>query len=62
MGAMSAADLFGMSLFQLMQVRLSAARRRRNQIVMMLTSIAYMPGIGVALAGTTLVGQSIGAG
>jgi MATE family multidrug resistance protein len=29
---------------------------------MMLTSIAYMPGIGIALAGTTLVGQSIGMG
>jgi MATE family multidrug resistance protein len=29
---------------------------------MMLTSIAYLPGFGIALAGTTLVGQSIGAG
>jgi MATE family multidrug resistance protein len=28
---------------------------------MMLTSIAYLPGIGVAMAGTTLVGQSVGA-
>jgi MATE family multidrug resistance protein len=28
----------------------------------MLTSIAYMPAVGIALAGTTLVGQSIGAG
>jgi MATE family multidrug resistance protein len=28
----------------------------------MLTSIAYLPGVGIALAGTTLVGQSIGAG
>jgi MATE family multidrug resistance protein len=28
----------------------------------MLTSIAYMPGFGIAMAGTTLVGQSIGAG
>ena len=25
-------------------------------------SVAYMPGIGIALASTTLVGQSIGAG
>jgi MATE family multidrug resistance protein len=33
-----------------------------TQIVMALTSLAYMPTIGVALAGTTLVGQSIGAG
>jgi MATE family multidrug resistance protein len=29
---------------------------------MMLTSIAYLPTMGFALAGTTLVGQSIGAG
>ena len=29
---------------------------------MALTSMAYMPTIGIALAGTTLVGQSIGAG
>ena len=28
----------------------------------MLTSVAYLPGIGIALAGTTLVGQAIGAG
>jgi MATE family multidrug resistance protein len=29
---------------------------------MMLTSTCYMPAIGIAIAGTTLVGQSIGAG
>jgi MATE family multidrug resistance protein len=62
MGAMYAADLFGMALFQLMQVRLSAVDGAVTQIIMMLTSMAYMPGIGLALAGTTLVGQSIGAG
>jgi MATE family multidrug resistance protein len=62
MGAMYAADLFGMALFQLMQVRLSAVDGAVTQIIMMLTSMAYMPGIGIALAGTTLVGQSIGAG
>jgi multidrug resistance protein, MATE family len=62
MGAMYAADLFGMALFQLMQVRLSAAEGAATQIIMMLTSMSYMPGIGIALAGTTLVGQSIGAG
>ena len=62
MGAMYAADLFGMALFQLMQVRLSAVDGAATQIVMMLTSTVYMPGIGIALAGTTLVGQSIGAG
>lgn len=62
MGAMYAADLFGMALFQLMQVRLSAVDGAVTQIIMMLTSMAYMPGIGLALAGTTLVGQAIGAG
>jgi MATE family multidrug resistance protein len=62
MGAMYAADLFGMALFQLMQVRLSETEGATTQIVVMLTSIAYMPGLGLALAGTTLVGQAIGAG
>ena len=62
MGMMYAADLFGLSLFQLMQVRLSQVEGAATQIVMMLTSAAYMPGVGIALAGTTLVGQSIGAG
>jgi MATE family multidrug resistance protein len=62
MGAMAAADLFGLSLFQLMQVRLSQVEGAASQIILMLTSIAYMPGIGIALASTTLVGQSIGAG
>jgi MATE family multidrug resistance protein len=62
MGAMYASDLFGMALFQLMQVRLSAVEGAATQIILMLTSLSYMPGIGIALAGTTLVGQSIGAG
>ncbi len=62
MGVMLAADLFGFALFQLMQVKLSAIDGAASQITMMLTSIAYMPAIGIALAGTTLVGQSIGAG
>jgi MATE family multidrug resistance protein len=30
--------------------------------VIMLTSVSYLPGVGLALAGTTLVGQAIGAG
>jgi MATE family multidrug resistance protein len=62
MGAMAAADLFGLSLFQLMQVRLSPAEGAASQIILILTSLAYMPGFGIALANTTLVGQSIGAG
>ncbi len=62
MGVMLAADIFGFALFQLMQVKLSAVDGAASQVIMMLTSIAYMPAIGVALAGTTLVGQSIGAG
>jgi MATE family multidrug resistance protein len=62
MGAMYAADLFGMALFSLMQVRLGQVDGATTQIVVMLTSIAYMPGVGLALAGTTLVGQAIGAG
>jgi MATE family multidrug resistance protein len=62
MGAMYAADLFGMALFSLMMVRLGQVDGATTQIVVMLTSIAYLPGVGLALAGTTLVGQAIGAG
>lgn len=57
-----AMDVIGLALFQLMQVRLSPVDGAATQIVMMLTSISYLPAIGIALAGTTLVGQSIGAG
>jgi MATE family multidrug resistance protein len=56
------ADLASAALFQIMQVRMGAVDGAATQIVMMLTSLVYMPGIGFALAGTTLVGQSIGAG
>jgi len=45
MGAMYAADLFGMALFALMQVRLSQVDGATTQIVVMLTSIAYLPGV-----------------
>jgi MATE family multidrug resistance protein len=62
MGAMYAADLFGMALFSLMMVRIGQVDGATTQIVMMLTSLAYLPGVGLALAGTTLVGQAIGAG
>lgn len=62
MGLMIAADVVGVALFQLMAVRLSAVDGAVTQIAMMMTSIAFMPAVGISLAGTTLVGQSIGAG
>lgn len=62
MGLLWAADLVGVAIFQMMQVRLSTVDGAATQLVMMITSVAYMPGLGLALAGTTLVGQSIGAG
>lgn len=62
MGLLPAADLLGFSVFQMMQVRLGTVDGAATQMVMMLTSIAYMPGFGIASAGTTLVGHSIGAG
>ncbi len=61
-GVMYGADLLGVALLQLMIARIGTAPAAATQIVMMLTSIAYMPTIGVATAGTTLVGQAIGAG
>jgi multidrug resistance protein, MATE family len=62
MGLLPAADLLGFSIFQMMQVRLGTVGGAATQMVTILTSIAYMPGFGIAQAGTTLVGQSIGAG
>ena len=62
MGLLYAADLIGASIFQIMLVDLSPADGAITQIVMMLTSAAYLPGVGIAIAATTLVGQSIGAG
>jgi MATE family multidrug resistance protein len=62
MGVLSAADLFGFAIFQIMQVRLGTVAGAATQVVMLLTSVAYLPGYGIALAGTTLVGQCIGAG
>jgi multidrug resistance protein, MATE family len=62
MGLSPAADLLGYAIFQMMQTRLGTTGGAATQIVTILTSIAYMPGYGIACAGTTLVGQSIGAG
>lgn len=62
MGLLPAADLIGTGLFQLMMVDLGTVAGAATQVAMMMTSIAYMPAIGIASAGTTLVGQSIGAG
>jgi multidrug resistance protein, MATE family len=61
MGLLTAADILGFALFQLMQVRLGTIDGAASQIVMMLTSFCYMPAVGIAMAGTTLVGQAIGA-
>jgi MATE family multidrug resistance protein len=61
-GLLPAADLLGISIFQMMQVRLGTVDGAATQMAMMLTSVAYMPGFGIGQAGTTLVGQSIGAG
>lgn len=61
-GAMYAADVLGLALMQLMIAQVSNVGAAATQIVIMLTSIAYMPGLGLASAGTTVVGQAIGAG
>ncbi len=62
MGLSPAADLLGYAIFQMMQTRFGTVGGAATQIVTILTSIAYMPGFGIGCAGTTLVGQSIGAG
>lgn len=62
MGLSTTADLIGLALFQAMLVSLSTVAGAATQIVMMLTSVSYMPGVGIAVAGTTFVGHSIGAG
>ena len=62
MGVLPAADLLGFAMFQMMQTWLGTADGAATQMVMMLTSLSYMPGFGIASAATTLVGQSIGAG
>jgi len=60
-GIMYGADVLGLALSQMMIAQTSPVGAAATQIVMALTSMAYMPTIGIALAGTTLVGQSIGA-
>ena len=62
MGLLPAADLLGISIFQMMQVRVGTVDGAATQLAMILTSVAYAPGYGLASAGTTVVGQSIGAG
>ena len=62
MGMLPAADVLAFSVFQMMEVRYGTVAGAATQMVSVLTSIAYMPGIGIATAGTTLVGQSIGGG
>jgi MATE family multidrug resistance protein len=61
-GVMYGADILGLAMSQMMIAQTGAVGAAATQIVMALTSMAYMPTIGIALAGTTLVGQSIGAG
>jgi MATE family multidrug resistance protein len=62
MGLLYAGDLIGFSIFQIMMVRLGSVPGAATQVVMILTAVSYLPGVGIALAGTTLVGQSVGAG
>jgi MATE family multidrug resistance protein len=62
MGLSVTMDLLALSVFQLMQVRLGPVDGAASQIALMLTSLCYMPAVGFGMAGTTLVGQSIGAG
>ena len=62
MAMTASADLGAAALFQLMMVQFGVVDGAATQIVTIFTAIAYMPGIGLALAGTTLVGQAIGAG
>lgn len=62
MGILIAADVLGFAMFQLMQVHLGTVDGAATQLVMMLTAVSFMPAVGIAMAGTTLVGQSIGMG
>jgi MATE family multidrug resistance protein len=61
-GVMYGADVLGVALMQLMVTQIGNVGAAATQIVMMLTSLAYMPALGLATAGTTVTGQAIGAG
>jgi MATE family multidrug resistance protein len=59
-GVMYGADLIGVALFQIMVAQASVPGAAATQIVMTLTSLAYQPTMGIASAGSILVGQAIG--
>jgi MATE family multidrug resistance protein len=61
-GVMYGADILGVAVFQIMITLGGTVPAAATQIVMTLTSLAYMPTLGIASAGTTLVGQCIGMG
>ena len=62
MGLVASADLLGGALFQLFITKTGAVGGAATQVAFMLTSLCYLPGLGFASAGTTFVGQAIGAG
>lgn len=62
LGASIAFDVLGLAAFHAMVARLGSVEAATTQIIMMLTSAAYLPVVGLGKAGTTLVGQSLGAG
>lgn len=61
-GLFPAVDVVGFAIFQLMMSKLGVIDGAATQLTMMLTSLGYLPAIGIGMAGTTLVGQSVGAG
>jgi len=61
-GVMYAADVLGVAMMQMMVTQVGKIGAAATQVVLMLTSLAYMPTLGLASAGTTVVGQAIGSG
>lgn len=61
-GVMYGADVLGVAIFQLMIAQVGGSPAAATQVVIMLTSLAYMPAIGIATSGTTFVGQAMGSG